>query len=67
MIERGNPERKLDRWKDILYFRYIVTNYKILTYYTAVMSFKKGKKNACKLMVWHLFPDKKVTNSQTNF
>lgn len=67
MIERGNPERKLDRWKDILYFQYIVTNYKILTYYTAVMSFKKGKKNTCKLMVWYLFPDKKVTNSQTNF
>lgn len=41
MIERGNPERKLDRRKDILYFQYIVTNYKILTYYTAVMSFKK--------------------------
>lgn len=23
MIERGNPERKLDRRKDILYFQYI--------------------------------------------
>lgn len=23
MIERGNPKRKLDRWKDILYFQYI--------------------------------------------
>lgn len=66
MIERGNPERKLDRWKDILYFQYIVTNYKILTYHTCYV-FQKGKKNTCKLMVWYLFPDKKVTNSQTNF
>lgn len=41
MIERGNPKRKLDRWKDILYFKYIVTKY---LHISPVLSLKKGRK-----------------------